>query len=344
MHMAATHFLCTQGRARPSAAHASTSAPDGASRGPAEVVVETAGGETVLSMSHERVGKTADAMVGAIVGGPAGEITDVLGGRHASGKAGVLVDEHASKKVGVLVDEHASKKVDVPVAERVGKVAGNLGGATSGTLVSETEGFGVARNVATMASAGNGGIYKLLHVVLDLDGTLITQAVSPYAVHVPEPDMVMWIGDSPLFAFHRPGTVRFLSQCFLHFASVSIWTAASEGWLAAFLQSVPAHMQRMFSFTWCARECCCVNGNLYKPLKTMWATPHAQALGMCSTNTLIVDDTPEVCSDNLLHLVRVPTCHAVDRDDRTLSVVVNLLRRRNEHLARAFTERDVVSV
>jgi hypothetical protein len=147
------------------------------------------------------------------------------------------------------------------------------------------------------------------HLVLDLDETLITTEASPNV----QPDMCL----ADELAYHRPDLLRFLQLCFQHSASVSIWTAATESWLRAFLHSLPASIRASFAFTWSARMC----EGVRKPLCKMWATPKAAAIGMGQANTFMLDDKPESCSDNVDNFVRVKPFYRYDARDRELLAV-----------------------
>ena len=145
-----------------------------------------------------------------------------------------------------------------------------------------------------------------VHLVLDLDETLITTE-APDNV---QPDICL----ADEVAYHRPNLLLFLRLCFEQFASVSLWTAASEPCLHVFPRSLPESMRCCFAFTWAARMC----EGVRKPLCKMWATPKAVAMGMGPTNTFILDDRPETSSDNSDNFVRIKPFLWYDTRDREL--------------------------
>jgi hypothetical protein len=158
-------------------------------------------------------------------------------------------------------------------------------------------------------AAANSYSMCAVHLVLDLDETLITTE-APDNV---QPDMCL----ADEVAYHRPNLLQFLRLCFQHFASVSLWTAATEPWLHAFLRSLPESMRCSFAFTWAARMC----EGVRKPLCKMWATPKALAMGMGAANTFILDDRPETSSDNLDNFMRIKPFLRYDARDKELLAI-----------------------
>lgn len=141
---------------------------------------------------------------------------------------------------------------------------------------------------------------RRLHLILDLDGTVVLDDGPSVSGGGPSDGL-----NCPVA---RPHLSRFLSVCFSHCASVSLWTAASEDWLrvvSALLSSLCPAGSAGFLFEWSASRCslrsdrrAIEDGDFYarrlatKPLRKVWRRAVGKANGIRRHNTLIVDDTP----------------------------------------------------
>lgn len=144
-----------------------------------------------------------------------------------------------------------------------------------------------------------------LHVVLDIDGTLIDHGYAP--VHLQPAGTIN--GEE---VFFRPHLLSFLEFCFDECETVSIWTAAHESWMRGFIALLPEEMQDKFLFTWhCDRvrlirnpfdryDIVCL-----KDLNKVWRTRLGKDNGVGKHNTLIVEDTRENCSKNFGNAIYV---------------------------------------
>ena len=163
-----------------------------------------------------------------------------------------------------------------------------------------------------------------LALVLDIDGTCLSDDACP--THITKQHL-------------RPGLQDFLDWAFGTCLAVGIWTAASGGWAETFC-SVLAEADRErgegggrpWAFVWNGArvtlraqtrgELGCYGGGLgsnrlvTKRLRKIWNNSGLRALGYERHCTLIVDDTPSVCSDNFGNAVYVPTyCGEAEDDD-----------------------------
>ena len=136
---------------------------------------------------------------------------------------------------------------------------------------------------------------KRVHIVLDLDGTLLYDCNT------------------------RPHLDEFLRFCFQRFASVSIWTAASRDW---WLHCWSNHM-RQFDFTrvLTSKDCVCSGRGFYnstgdavvtKPLRKLWDDPSND---MEEYNTLVVDDTPQTAIENAANFIAISSYIYGDDDE-----------------------------
>jgi NLI interacting factor-like phosphatase len=139
------------------------------------------------------------------------------------------------------------------------------------------------------------------HLILDLDGTLIDGSEDEI--------------------YSRPHLQEFLDWCFAHFASVSVWTAASLARLKKGLRW-PFNWAK-FLFTWCGIKCVTkwrTFGAYYssgpvminiKPLRKAWK----KYPNLNKKNTLILDDTAYTYSRNYGNAVPISRFDKEDSDD-----------------------------
>jgi len=139
-------------------------------------------------------------------------------------------------------------------------------------------------------------------IILDMDGTLIARS-----------------GREPVA---RPHLETFLKRCFESFKHVAIWTAASSGWYIIVytnvLQPILHKLGRTFSFIYTQDKCVWKEGSWLKPLSKIWRRKTGPWADYFATNTLLVEDTPEVCALNRSSCIIVPSYEADDPHDKTL--------------------------
>lgn len=151
-----------------------------------------------------------------------------------------------------------------------------------------------------------------LRLVLDIDGTLLSEAA---------PDNC-----KDLRPYLRPHLDEFLDSIFSFCGGVGIWTAASREHLESFLEAVDPEKSRPWAFAWNGKlsfqqlgrrlvdSSCCDFQGMYlqrhrvKRLKKIWRNKRLRyRLGYSRHSTLIVDNTPEVCSDNYGNAIYIST-------------------------------------
>lgn len=151
------------------------------------------------------------------------------------------------------------------------------------------------------------------HIVLDVDGTLISEVLHEDEKVCP-----------------RPYLKEFLLFVFQHFDSVNIWTAASQQWWNyVYKKVIFSHLPegKTFHRVWCERCIYVVDVDdgyrryKCKPLQKYWKRKN---WGMKKHNTLIVDDTPETYMQNHSNAIPILSYYGQD-DDEELKRVINHL-------------------
>jgi len=150
-----------------------------------------------------------------------------------------------------------------------------------------------------------------MHVIFDLDGTLIHSS-----------------DEKEIIA--RPHLDELLDFCFANFTSVSIWTAASSEWAERVCKE---HLNgRNFRFVWTGNRC--VNKwrsqGFYsepvpisiKPLTKVWKDFE----DMTKHNTIIVDDTIETYERNYGNAIHIPSFRGEENDNYLKLLVVYLTK------------------
>jgi hypothetical protein len=155
-----------------------------------------------------------------------------------------------------------------------------------------------------------------LHVILDIDGTLIDHSILPNNHEGISCDH---------FIYFRPYLIQFLEYCVKCCASVSIWTAGSKDWMKGFIRRLPSDFHSAFLFTWHRKKCEVVYKTMgceaiwLKPLNKIWKTKWAQKKGFTKHNTVIIEDSPENCYKNYGNAIYVPEYnHILNKQDETL--------------------------
>jgi len=122
-----------------------------------------------------------------------------------------------------------------------------------------------------------------MHLVLDLDGTLVSESRCPQLDWLPEA---------------RPGLPEFMAYCFTAFDTVSIWTAAKPEWF----QFVNERLLKSYRFhtVFTAEKCV----RHFKPLRKMWKN------GKTKHNTVVIDNNPSTYARNYGNAVPIATFYA----------------------------------
>ena len=168
------------------------------------------------------------------------------------------------------------------------------------------------RSQPVVPPVGNSAALSNFHLFLDIDGTLVHSVPLSEQHFLGAADFK--IEQLDLAAFKRPGMDQFLSFCFSHFKSVSIWTAGSEQYAHTVAKNVvPSGCAFKFilsrddlsghpsgqSETWA------------KNLAAMWAfNNNFESANITAENSFIIDDTPEVCAWNAENAIIVPSWNA----------------------------------
>lgn len=162
-----------------------------------------------------------------------------------------------------------------------------------------------AASLPTAEAAVPQETHSELCLVLDIDGTLLSEAIT---------------GELTDLRQHlRPHLHYFLDFAFDHFRGVALWTAAGSEHLNNFLAAVDPQGVRPWAFVWNGRlsfiRSCA--SSLYegmyprrqpvKRLRKIWNKKCLRALGFNRHSTLIVENTPARCEDNYGNAVYVDT-------------------------------------
>jgi len=171
-----------------------------------------------------------------------------------------------------------------------------------------------------------------LHVVLDLDGTLVDEDSGGSA--------------GPFF---RPHVAELFHALFSVCKSVSLWTAASSEWLEEVRRAM--HTNQLlppgatFLHTWHGARCsrtinrrAIEDGEFYstplsiKRLRKMWAVAAYNVGGTLTRDTvLILDNTPTTYLENFGNAVPVPTWRASQEQDQALLRLADWIAHMSEH-------------
>jgi len=132
-----------------------------------------------------------------------------------------------------------------------------------------------------------------LCLVLDIDGTLLAESDG--------------VCPASMASMLRPHLDEFLDFAFATFSAVALWTAATRGWLDAFLKAADPEGRRPWAFTWSYER---ISWQLMgaaskqpywqhvKRLRKIWQSKPLRAIGFSPATTLLVDNSPPVCLAN----------------------------------------------
>jgi len=130
----------------------------------------------------------------------------------------------------------------------------------------------------------------------------------------------------------RPHLTEFLDFAFASFAAVSIWTAASQEWLDAFLQVVDPSGDRPWAFAWSfsriswlraessASDSSTPELQHVKRLSKIWKNAALRRKGFLPHTTLLVDNNPAVCRASYGNAIYIKTFS--DEDGPTVDASV----------------------
>jgi len=163
-----------------------------------------------------------------------------------------------------------------------------------------------------------------MHLVLDLDGTLIEEQ-SEYV----EGEDASESDDNDDIIRLIPHVHEFLHFCFERFQTISIWSAASEDHVN-YYASILLPKGREWLFIKTGKHCRKVYSSGFggsfsgliveKRLSNVWKTSRFKTAGLTRFNTIIVDDTPMVCSKNYGNAIYVKTFRGDKKDDELLKL------------------------
>jgi hypothetical protein len=186
----------------------------------------------------------------------------------------------------------------------------------------------------------------MLHVVLDIDGTLIDSVRYTPQQHnrilsgefkCPPPDHIITetffstysTNTNDPKAYHyiykRPHLHEFIDYLFSNFVSVSLWTASPRTWaeeVAVFLLKDTHHAFRLIID---GRRCILKYNHetgayaVIKPLNKIWrSTDNKTKYGMNRDNLIIIDDTRTTFTRNYGNAIYIPTFEALVTHGDTL--------------------------
>ena len=161
---------------------------------------------------------------------------------------------------------------------------------------------------------------KKLHVVLDLDQTLIFSEINE--LRKPH-DFVIKVGNDIFFVHKRPGLNDFLEKLFKNAKSVSVWTAAVKPYCNQIVKNIFTPNQRKkLKFVRSRSKTSNLNG--YYFLKNMNKVFNMYKT-MNSHNTILIDDNPDhyVTSSGSLQYIKPWKPHK--SKDKELSKILKLL-------------------
>jgi carboxy-terminal domain RNA polymerase II polypeptide A small phosphatase len=169
-----------------------------------------------------------------------------------------------------------------------------------------------------------------MHIVLDLDETLIHVSTTPI---FDKPDFTFSINGLKYYGRRRPGLEVFLKYVFSNFDTVSVWTAGVKQYAQRVIDKImtPTQRKQLAFFYTRANLSVMSNGMYNKPLETIFMTPKAQKMGIKHDNTIMVDDRGEVLQANPGNGIEISswTGHHQDRCLWQLIIIIDGLLKNN---------------
>jgi TFIIF-interacting CTD phosphatase-like protein len=143
-----------------------------------------------------------------------------------------------------------------------------------------------------------------MHLVLDLDETLISVSMNP----IKDPDFKFSLQGTIYYGKKRPGLDLFLTFAFKRFQTVNVWTAATWEYAHRVLNHIMTAEQRSrLAFFKTRKDLAAFNeGPYYKPLEKIFSDPKAKKLGLTKANTIMIDDRDDVLRDNPGNGIMIP--------------------------------------
>jgi len=126
---------------------------------------------------------------------------------------------------------------------------------------------------------------KKLHIILDLDNTLIR---AYYREQKTKCDFKFYVPQETFYVYKRPFLDDFLKKIFKKAKTVSVWTSATKPYCNAILKNIMSLKQRQkLRFVWSRKQTSCVNDTCYlKDLSKVFS----KYKDMNNTNTFLLDD------------------------------------------------------
>lgn len=161
-----------------------------------------------------------------------------------------------------------------------------------------------------------------MHLVLDLDETLIHVSVTP----VKEYDFTFVIQGSRYWGKKRPNLDLFLTFAFKRFQTVSVWTAATAEYAKRVVHAIMTPEQRKkLAFFKTRQDLTAPKGGPYfKPLSKLFKSSKAKKIGMSPHNTVMIDDRDDVLRDNPGNGIKIPAWKGTKSDQYLAKLLVVL--------------------
>ena len=127
-----------------------------------------------------------------------------------------------------------------------------------------------------------------MNLVLDLDETLISVTLDA----IKDYDFRFTIQGTKFYGKKRPGLELFLTYVFKHFASVSVWTAATMEYARKVANNIftKEQMEKILFFKTRRDLSYDPNKKIYKPLQKIFSDPVAVKRNITKKNTVVIDD------------------------------------------------------
>lgn len=160
--------------------------------------------------------------------------------------------------------------------------------------------------------------YVYMHLVLDLDETLISVSLSP----IKKPDFIFTLQGEAYYGRKRPGLDMFLKFVFKRFNTVSVWTAATRCYAVQVLKHImtPRQISKLAFFK--TRQDLESEFGYYKPLSKIFRDPVARRVHMTGKNTIMIDDKASVLRDNPGNGILIPAWKGGKSDNYLAKLII----------------------
>ena len=160
-----------------------------------------------------------------------------------------------------------------------------------------------------------------MHLVLDLDETLISVSLKP----VSNPDFTFIINSVPYYGRKRPGLDLFLKFAFSHFDTISVWTAATRSYAIKVIKNIMTETQySALAFFKTRVDLVSSQGSYYKPLSKIFTTTEAKKYKITPKNTIMIDDRADVLRNNPGNGIMIPPWKGVQGDMYLCKLIIVL--------------------